>query len=138
MAKTHPHIDSPSSGQLAELAVERPEKLVEVYVKLHELVLEALPDVKHSVDTVDHAVGYGAHQYGYNGWGMAAVTPFGKWVSLTLLQGAKLDDPLGLLTGTSTMRHVKLSDPAKVDEHRAALHDLIIAASTLNDPTPND
>jgi hypothetical protein len=69
---------------------------------------------------------------------MAAVTPFGKWVSLTLLQGARLDDPAGLLTGTSTMRHVKLSDPAKVDEHRAALHDLIIAASTLNGPTPND
>ena len=72
------------------------------------------PDVAASVDTVDHAIGYGAHQYGYNGWGMAAVMPYAKWVSLTLMQGSftncgdacpffpgkryedwKLDDPAG-------------------------------------------
>ncbi|MGD8215181.1 hypothetical protein [Aestuariimicrobium sp. Y1814] len=91
----------------------------------HPMVLGALPDVRFSVDTVDHAIGYGAHQYGYNGWGMAALTPFGKWVSLTLLQGSRLDDPAGLLTGSTAMRHVKVSTPVEVAAAQAAILDLV-------------
>ena len=95
MAKTHPHIESPSAEQLAALVEGRPAPLIEVYLGLHRLIIEALPDVVNSVDTVDASVGYGAHQYGYNGWGMAAVTPFAKWVSLTLLHGPTSPTPTG-------------------------------------------
>ena len=133
MAKTHPHIDSPTVVQLRSLLEGRPAPLVQVYLALHELVITALPDMKFSVDTVDAAIGYGAHQYGYNGWGMAALTPFGKWVSLTLLQGSKLEDPEHLLKGTAVMRHIRISKPADVREHRVEISCLVVAASKLYD-----
>ncbi|MFT0846157.1 DUF1801 domain-containing protein [Actinomycetaceae bacterium L2_0104] len=133
MAKTHPHIDSPTALQLRSLLEGRPGLLVQVYLALHELVVTALPDVRFSVDTVDAAVGYGARQYGYNGWGMAALTPFGKWVSLTLLQGSKLEDPERLLKGTAVMRHIRLSKPVSVQENRAEISRLVVAASRLYD-----
>jgi hypothetical protein len=86
MVKTHPHISSPTSADLVRVAGERP--FVNVYVALHELVMATLPDIVNSVDEVDAAVGYGAHQYGYNGWGMAAVTPFSKWCGTRRSRGA--------------------------------------------------
>lgn len=132
MAKTHPHIEAPTREQLIEVAGARPAALVAVYLGLDELIRETLPDATCSVDTVDASIGYGAHQYGYNGWGLAAVTPFGKWVSLTLLDGARLDDPAGLLTGTAVMRHVKLSDPAELDAHRREIQELILRAAALH------
>ncbi|MFT3889726.1 MAG: DUF1801 domain-containing protein [Arachnia sp.] len=131
MAKTHPHIDSPTRDQLAALVEGRPKELVEVYLALHDLVVETLPDVKVSVDTVDASIGYGAHQYGYNGWGLAALTPFTKWVSLTLLQGAHLEDPEGLLTGTTTMRHVKVASLVELVSASTGISTLIDRAGQL-------
>lgn len=131
MAKTHPHIESPETDQLRALVEGRPEPLVEAYLALHDLVVAALPDVRFSVDTVDASVGYAAHQYGYNGWGMAALTPYGKWVSLTLLQGARLDDPAQLLSGTSTMRHFKVTGPDDVRANGEAIRALVLDASRL-------
>ncbi|MDF1489672.1 DUF1801 domain-containing protein [Tessaracoccus caeni] len=136
MAKTHPHIDTPTAKQLATLVEGRPEPLVEVYLALHELVVSTLPDVRYSVDEVDASVGYAAHQFGYNGWGMAALTPFGKWVSFTLLQGSRLADPSGLLVGTAAMRHVKLKKPEEVRENEAAIRALIRAAAELYSGNP--
>ncbi len=132
MAKTHPHIESPDPEQLGVLVAGRPEPLIEAYLDLHALVISTLPDIRFSVDTVDASIGYAAHQYGYNGWGMAALTPFAKWVSLTLLQGARLDDPARLLTGTSTMRHVKVTGPKDVRNGGEAIRALLLAASTLS------
>ncbi|MDN5683799.1 DUF1801 domain-containing protein [Corynebacterium glyciniphilum] len=124
MSKTHPHIVSPGPEQLATLVEERPE---------------ALPDVMNSVDTVDASIGYGAHQYGYNGWGMAAVTPYKKWVSLTLLHGADLEDPSALLTGTATMRHVKLASEEEFEANRAAIIALVRSAAELHEaPVTNN
>ena len=80
MAKQHPHIDNPSAEALQKLVAERPAPIVEVYLAFHELLSETLPNIAASVDTVDQAIGYGAHQYGYNGWGVAAVMPYAKWV----------------------------------------------------------
>lgn len=73
MAKTHPHLDAPSIDASTALVDQRPAPLAEVYLALHTLVIETLPDVTCSVDTVDASIGYGAHQYGYNGWGLAAL-----------------------------------------------------------------
>ncbi|WP_145942483.1 DUF1801 domain-containing protein [Corynebacterium glyciniphilum] len=139
MSKTHPHIVSPGPEQLATLVEERPEALTVIYLGLHQLVTEALPDVVNSVDTVDASIGYGAHQYGYNGWGMAAVTPYKKWVSLTLLHGADLEDPSALLTGTATMRHVKLASEEEFEANRAAIIALVRSAAELHEaPVTNN
>lgn len=135
MGKTHPHITSPTPEQLRHLLEGRPEPLVEVYLALHEIVIGELPDLVYSADEVDAATGYGAHQYGYNGWGLAALTPFSKWVSLTFLHGAQLQDPAGLLTGTAQMRHVKLKSPRKVAECDEAVRQLLRAASRLHSDT---
>ncbi|WP_029088310.1 DUF1801 domain-containing protein [Brevibacterium album] len=132
MAKTHPHIDAPTRAQLTELVRDRPQELAEVYLALHDLVLSVLPDIRHSVDEVDASIGYAAHQYGYNGWGMAALTPYSRWVSLTLLHGSQLEDPAGLLVGSTMMRHVKLSRPAEVEDDAPAISALLRAAATLH------
>ena len=132
MAKTHPHIDSPTLDDLRELTQDRPESIRETYLALHELIVETLPDVQNSADTVDQAIGYGAHQYGYNGWGMCLVAPFSKWVSLTLLRGADLEDPSGLLEGTNKrMRHLRLTDPSQVATNHVAIQALLREASSV-------
>lgn len=131
MAKTHPHTDSPSRADLERIAAGKP--LVGLYVALHEVVLDVLPDVRSSVDEVDAAIGYGARQYGYGGWGMGAVTPFSKWVSLTLMKGSLLDDPENLLTGTAVMRHVKLGSLDELEAKRDGIAALLVAASRLHD-----
>jgi hypothetical protein len=139
MAKTHPHIDSPGPEQLATLVEGRPAALTEVYLGLHQLVMGALPDVVNSVDTVDASIGYGARQYGYDGWGMAAVTPYKRWVSLTLLHGADLEDPSGLLSGTARMRHVKLAGEEELEANRAAIIALVRRAAELHEgPVTNN
>lgn len=133
MAKTHPHIDQPTEADLAGLVASRAETVRETYLALHRLVLKAVPEVKASVDTVDAQIGYGAHQFGYNGWGMAAVSPHAKWVSFFLMQGARLPDPDGLLIGGTAMRHVKLQTVEQVAELDAQLRSWLAAAARLND-----
>ncbi len=132
MAKTHPHIDAPTVERLEALVEGRAPAVVQVYLAFHGLILEALPDVKVSVDTVDGMIGYGAHQYGYNGWGLGAVAPYSAWVSLHLFDGSRLEDPQGLLGGTAKMRHVKLGDPVKVGEQREGIIALVRAAALLH------
>jgi hypothetical protein len=132
VAKTHPHVDRPDDGVLAGLVESRLVAVREAYLALHRLVLEAVPDVEYSVDTVDASIGYGPHQYGYGGWGMAAVTPYTQWASLTLLDGAALVDPEGLLEGTRQMRHVKPRSAAQVADRREALLALVRQAAALH------
>ncbi|MGO1307471.1 MAG: DUF1801 domain-containing protein, partial [Microbacterium gubbeenense] len=123
MAKTHPHIETPTADDLMRVIGDRP--LTDVYLALHALVIATLPTIRHSVDEVDAVIGYGAHEYGYGGWGMAAVSPFTKWVSLTLMKGAELTDPDGLLTGTASMRHVKLSSVDELADKRDGIAALL-------------
>ena len=132
MAKTHPHVDSPDRQELVAVTMGRPEKLIEVYLALHELILDTVPTIQNSVDAVDAAIGYGAHQFGYNGWGVAAVTPFSKWVSLTFFQGSRLADPGGLLVGNAVMRHVKLQSLQELTAKREEIRLLIVEAAELN------
>ncbi len=134
MAKTHPHIEFPRAEQLAGLVADRHDEIARVYLALHQLVIDAVPDARFSVDEKDASIGYGAHQFGYNGWGMAAVTPYGRWVSLTLLHGSQLEDTQGLLVGDAVMRHVKPRTMSEVDHHREALESLLRAAAALHAP----
>ena len=86
-----------------------------------------------SVDCRDGEIGYGARQYGYDGWGMAALAPYTQWVSLAFLRGTSLDDPAGLLEGTGRrVRHVKVRSMEQLAESGGALRGLIDAASRLN------
>lgn len=129
----HPHIDQPTDEQLTGLLHEKDPVIRELYFEVHRLVVYTLPDIKYSVDCVDGGMGYGARQYGYNGWGLAALSAYTKWVSLFFLHGVDLDDPKGLLEGTGKkMRHVKIRSPEQFEQHRGALKALIEAASQLH------
>lgn len=128
--KIHPHIDMPSEDDLARVVAERHPGHRDLYVAVHRLVIDAVPDARYSVDCVDGAIGYGARQFGYDGWGMVAVTPFKNWVSVAFLRGARLDDPSGLLEGQSALiRQVKLRDADDLEAKRDALRLLMKAAS---------
>lgn len=126
----HPHIDSPTESQLLELMADRPAHIAEVYLRAHALVVATLPDVRFSVDTVDAQIGYGARQYGYNGWGMAALAPFANWASLAFMVGSTLDDPDGLLEGSGAkVRHVKIRSAEQLATIREGLVRLIEQAA---------
>lgn len=135
MAKTHPHTDQPTVDKLAALVADRPEAIRDAYLELHRVVLQAAPgDLRYSVDEVDCSIGYAARQYGYNGWGMAAVTPYAKWVALTFLDGRLLPDPAGLLQGAAQMRHIRVSTAADVIDRSAEICELVRAAAALRQP----
>lgn len=132
--KTNPHIDQPTEEQLADLLHGKEPAIAEVYMEAHRLLLELLPDIIYSVDCKDGVIGYGARQYGYDGWGMAAVAPHKKWTSILFLRGADLPDPGGLLEGTGKkMRHAKVRSLEEFEERRGAIRDLIQAAATVNE-----
>lgn len=78
-------------------------------------------------------MGYGARQYGYNGWGMAALSAHNKWISLVFMRGTDLEDNDRLLEDTGKkVRHVKRRSLEQFEEKRSALSRLIKAASKLN------
>jgi hypothetical protein len=129
----HPHIDRPSEEQLVDVLQRTSPTLRQLYLDAHRLVLETLPDVQFSVDSHDGVMGYGARQYGYDGWGMAALGAQARWVSLMFMRGADLGDPSQILEGTGkNMRHAKLRSLDQLGERRGELQRLILAASRLN------
>jgi hypothetical protein len=129
----HPHIEQPTIEQLTGLLKDNAPAIRELYLNTHQLVLDTLPDVIYSVDCKDSMLGYGARQYGYDGWGMAALAAHSKWVSLMFMLGADLEDPGKLLEGTGKkMRHVKIHSPEQLNEKRGILQALVKAASKLN------
>ena len=131
--KKHPHIEMPSERELALLAESRTPVIRQLYLDAHSLVLETLPDVVFSVDTKDGIILYGARQYGYDGWGMAALAPYTNWGPLMFIRGTDLDDPDGLLEGTGKrIRHASLRSPEEFRERRLALARIIEAAAQLN------
>ena len=128
--RTHPHADMPSSDQLAGLILEKQPAHRELYIETHRLVLDAVPELRYSVDLDDATIGYGARQFGYDGWGMAALAPHKGWVSLILFRGAVLDDPDGLLEGTGALvRHVKLRSLDDLAARRDSLTRLLTVAT---------
>ena len=92
-----------------------------------------MPDVRHEVDLVDGSIGYGARQYGYGGWGMAALQAHKGWVSLFFMQGAELEDAEGVLEGSGRLlRHVKLRSVEALEERSAAIRALVVAATRIH------
>lgn len=133
MAERHPHIDMASEEQLVEVLKEKRPEMRQVYLELHRLVVSNLPDINYSTDIVDGGTSYGIRQYGYDGWGMAAVTAHTKWASLYLLHGSDLSDPEGILEGKGKrMRHVKIRSLEQLEERRNALQALVVQAASLH------
>jgi len=129
-AEKHPHLDMPSTEQLRALIESIRPALADVYLEVHRLVLDVLPDVRFEVDRTDAGIGYGARQFGYNGWGMGALAAHRAWVSLVFFRGTKLDDPNGLLEGTgASVRHVKIRSLDELEVRRAALRALLHEAA---------
>ena len=129
----HPHIDNATEAQLAELLADKAPAMRELYLETHRLLLDALPDAAYSTDCKDGVTGYGIRQYGYDGWGMAALAAHAKWVSLMFMRGVKLTDDDGLLEGSGKlMRHVKLRSAEQLGQRRETLLALIAQATRLN------
>jgi hypothetical protein len=125
-SKTHPHLDMPSDDDLLEVVTRLHPQHAELYLGAHRLVLEAVPGVRFEVDQKDGAIGYGARQFGYGGWGMAALSPHRGWVSLFLMRGAELADPDAVLEGGGkAMRHVKLRSTDDLAGKAAAIRSLL-------------
>ena len=133
MPRTHPHIDDPTAEQLRAAVEGKPPVVRGLYLAVHELVVQTIPGVACSLDLSDGQVGYGAHQYGYDGWGMAALAPYATWVSLAFLRATSLDDPLGLLEGTGVrVRHAKVRSADQLAEIGGGLRALVKAATLLD------
>ncbi len=131
--KKHPHIERPSIEQLASLLENKSPAMREIYLDIHRLVLETLPGVAYSVDCKDSMLGYGAKQFGYDGWGMAALSAHSKWVTFMFMRGVDLEDPEKLLEGTGkSMRHIKVNSLGQSQKNRKVLQVLIETASKLN------
>jgi len=127
-------IESATDEQIEELLQGKSDVVRQVYIKTHRLILETLPEVAHATERKDGSTWYGTRQYGYDGWGMAALNAHAKWVSLALVRGADLEDPSGILEGTGKkMRHVKVRSLEQFEERRDAVRGLIQAASRLNE-----
>ena len=132
-SRTHPHTDMPTEDELTRLILDKHPKHHELYLETHRLILRAAPDLRYSVDLVDGVIGYGARQFGYDGWGMAALSPHKGWVSLVLFRAGVLDDPDGLLEGSGALvRHVKLRSVEHLAASRESLKRLLEAAVNIN------
>lgn len=131
-SRTHPHAEMPSIDELTRVILEKQPAHKDLYLAAHALFLEVVPDLRYSVDLHDGVIGYGQRQFGYDGWGMAALSPHRNWVSLVLFRGAHLDVPEGLLEGGGPhMRHLKLRTLDELAAHRELLTRLIADALTL-------
>jgi hypothetical protein len=132
-SKTHPHIETPSLDALSRVIESKHPVHRELYLDTHRLVVESIEGILYSVDCEDGVIGYGARQFGYDGWGMAALAPYAKWVSLGFLKGAALDDPDGLLEGTGALvRHMKLRSTEELTARREPIRWLLEAAARIN------
>lgn len=128
----HPHLDMPSEKELARVIGEVRPTQRDLYLAVHRLVTEALPGVRYSVDRTDAGIGYGARQYGYDGWGLAGLTTHRAWLSLVLFRGTALKDPNGLLEGTgSAVRHIKIRSLDELGVRREGIRALLQGAANF-------
>ncbi len=131
--KQHPHLATPSDDDLRAVIDRLHPQHEALYLAVHALVLGAVSDVRIEVDLVDGSIGYGARQYGYGGWGMAALSAHKGWVSLFFMQGALLPDPNGVLEGSGKLlRHVKLRSLQALEVHTEDVRTLVMAARRMH------
>src|SRR5436190_1106648 len=99
---------------------------------LRALVHDTLPGVVETRARGDNGIGFGARQYGADGWGIAAISVFEDWIDLGFLRGTELPDPTKLLEGTGKrLRHVKLRSVDDLERERTSLRRLVLAARDM-------
>jgi hypothetical protein len=125
----NPQRKRPSAAVIRRALSDRDPELRSVFLDAHGLVLETLPDVEFTIDLKDGTIGYGAHQYGADGWGIGAISCHSRWVTLAFMRGARLPDPGRILEGTGkSMRHIKIRSRDQLVERRGAIRALLLAA----------
>lgn len=133
-SKKHPHIDMAPEDELGRLVESLYPAHRKVYLDVHKLVLDTIPGIVYSVDCVDAGIGYGARQFGYNGWGMVALIPHTSWVSLVFFKGTMLDDTEHLLEGIGALvRHVKLKSTRDLAARHDGVRRLLEIATHINE-----
>jgi hypothetical protein len=126
------HLDAPTDEEVTQALLSRPDEIREITYALRDLVREALPGVHEAIDTGDPVLGYGANQYDADGWGIAYIAPYSRWVNLGFTKGAILPDPSGLLEGTGkAMRHVRVRSLDDLRRNEKALTALLLASAGL-------
>ncbi len=114
LAKFTPEVDSLAHDLLARMRARLPGAAIIVYDNYNSLAIGFGPTEKAS-----HAI--------------LSLAVFPRWVTLCFLQGAGLPDPDGVLRGAgSRVRHVRLHDPAALDD--PAIEALIEAAVACSQP----
>ena len=93
-----------------------PASIAELGRALRSFVREAAPDSAESLHLGWKVIAFGRARK------FCAVAPHANWVNLQFHDGAALDDPDGLLTGTGkSMRHVKVAGRDALDGGLRAL-----------------
>ena len=135
----HPHKENPSNEEIREVLKQasstKDSEMKDVYLAVHNEILRALPDIRFSMDLKDGKMGYGAKQYGYDGWGIAGLVAHSKWVNLHFMRGADLEakDSSGALEGKGKqLRHMKFKSVEEVEKKEKILQDLLKMAAALN------
>ncbi len=126
----NPQRDRPPKTVINKALANRDGALQKLYLRIHALVLETLPGVNFIIDSKDGMMGYGARQYGADGWGIAVLACHSRWVSLGFVHGARLPDPSRILEGAGKkVRHVKIHSEDELGERRRAVRALLLAAA---------
>ena len=135
----HPHQVKPNNEDIVKLLKEirkdADPSIIETYMALHQCIVNTLPEISFEVDLTDGQMGYGAKQYGYDGWGMAALAHHKNWVNLHFMKGVQLTalDKNGLLEGKGKqLRHVTFSSPEEVAKLEGLIKTLLLQAAELN------
>lgn len=121
----HPHQLKPSNEDIVNL-VKQIRKNADPTI--------TLPEISFEIDLTDGQIGYGAKQYGYDGWGMVALAHHKKWVNLHFMKGVQISefDKTGLLEGKGRqLRHIKFSSPEEVVKLEGSIKTLLVQAAAL-------
>jgi hypothetical protein len=114
LAKFTPEVDALAHDLIARMRARLPGAAIIVYDNYNALAIGFGPGEKASQAVLSLAV-------------------FPRWVTLCFLHGAGLADPGGLLRGSgSRVRHVRLHDPAALDD--PAIEALVAEAVARSEP----
>lgn len=128
-----PAIVNASDQELAAILGRYQPELRQVFLEVHRIIRQCLPDINYATNPASGGTGYGARQYGYDGWGIFALSVHKRWVSLYFMRGVELDDPDDVLEGSGKqMRHIKFRSVEEFTDREEALRRLIQQAAQLN------
>ena len=141
MANTtkHPHQSKPSNEDmvnlLKQIRKDANPAIIDAFMALHQCIIDTLPEISFEMDLTDGQAGYGARQYGYDGWGMVALAHHKNWVNLHFMKGAQLSafDEAGMLEGKGKqLRHMKFFSLEDVAKLEGEIRILLRQAATLH------